>query len=132
MTAPDRAFIDKFYQEALALLQESRIYMNNQATNDLNSLSPDYSLHISSEITRVTTRLTEVIAWLLMHRATCGTDYLKLHKPSPHLSAELNCIEDSVANSPYPLPLELRELLTKTRNLYLRLLRLEDMEKENS
>jgi regulator of CtrA degradation len=130
MTSPDQAFIEKFYQEAMALMQESREYMTQQADQDLNSLSPEYALHIGSEITRVTTRLTDIMAWLLLHRASRGTSYLRLHKPSPKLNADETCLEDSTATSLYPLPHQLHQLLDETRNLYLRLLRLEQMGRE--
>lgn len=126
MINPDPAFVDKFYQEAISLLVESRAYISGQALNDMNSIDPSYSLNISKEITRVTSRLTEIIAWILTYRAAGGKKHLHIYKPSPHLSRDSLCMEDSVRNSPHPLPLQLIHLLDETLRLYQRLLRLEE------
>jgi len=125
MNNPDQAFIERFYQEAIKLLVESRAYLQGQAVHDTNSISPDYGLFITTETTRVTARLTEIIAWLLAYKAMSGTNYLQLYRAAPKLSQDPDCMEDSVANSTHPLPHQLNYLLTETRNLYLRLLRLE-------
>lgn len=128
MSLPDQAFIDKFYMEALVLLQESRMYMLRHGNQNVNSLSPEQSLYISTEIARMTTRLTEIIAWLLMHRALCNNRFLQLQNPSPRLTGDPKCMEDSTRDIQYPLHPDLIKLLVKTRNMYIRLKRIDNNE----
>lgn len=129
MTTPDKAFIEKFYQEAIMLLIESRSYLNGRAVHDMNSITPAYGLFISTEITRVTSRLTEIIAWLLAYKAMGNKAYQQIYKTEPKLSEDPSFTEDSIIDSPYPMPQELHHLLEETRKLYLRLLRLENTQK---
>lgn len=129
MLTRDSAFTERLFQEAVCLLQETREYMQWQAPLDLNSLSMQDSLFLSCEVTRVTARLTEIVAWLLAEKAKQMGQIHELGPlhSKPRLSGDEICIADSSNTCPVPIPPRLHELLDKTRNLYLRLLRLEKM-----
>ena len=128
MLTRDSAFTERLFQEAICLLHETREYMQWQAPLDLNTLSMQDSLFLSCEVTRVTARLTEIVAWLLAEKAQQMGQIPELNFSSrPRLSGDEICIADSCKTCPVSIPPKLYELLDKTRNLYIRLLRLEKM-----
>ena len=125
-TKPPIAFFEKTYNDAVALLSESRDYLKTKAPNDLNHIDVDVSLYLTNETTRVTGRLTEIMAWLLAQKASIFG-----HVPQPGYTFKLSesdtFIENSVETSPYPLPQDLRNLLIKTHELYTRVQHLDRM-----
>ncbi len=128
MDTQELTFIEKLFQETILLLHETRDYIEWQAPHDLNSFSTEDSMFLSCEVSRTTARLTEIMAWLLAQSARkLGqiTEH-RLLKTKPCLSGDENCIIDSTLSCPVTLPIRLLELLDKTRNLYLRILRLEE------
>lgn len=62
-------FFDRTYQDASTLLYKAREYVRLQAFYDLEPLSPLLSLKVSSEILRITARLTQIMACLLAQKA---------------------------------------------------------------
>ena len=63
------AFLDGTYEEALKLTREARDYLAVQESNDLARLAPEARLVASCETMRLTSRLSQVMAWLLVQKA---------------------------------------------------------------
>jgi regulator of CtrA degradation len=63
------AFFDKTYSEALALTEETYAYLSEINHDDIDVDSPTENLCLRCEAFRLTTRLMQVVAWLLTQRA---------------------------------------------------------------
>ena len=61
--------IDSLYVEAMVLADEARSYFDRNGREDRLSLDPIARVGFSCESLKVTTRLMQVIAWLLTQRA---------------------------------------------------------------
>ena len=68
MTAPN-AFIEPTYDDTMALLDEARNYVGFREPELREGLSDAVRLRASYETMRVTSRLTQVMAWLLTQKA---------------------------------------------------------------
>ena len=63
------AFFSRTYDEALAMLRETRDYLTGRGKLELRALPREAALDYSRESMRLTARLTQVMAWLLLQRA---------------------------------------------------------------
>src|SRR3546814_11761976 len=63
------AFFNKTYDEALTRIIEARNYIAFQEAGDVSGLGPDARLLASQETMRITSRMTQIIAWMLCQRA---------------------------------------------------------------
>ena len=127
VTAP-RPFLKKLYDEAYALLVESRNYFAFRQDQDVSGLASDTRLLISQETMRITCRLTQVMAWLFCQRAVENGE----KPPEWALAEEFAlggqdvCLEDSWVDDTR-LPTAVRGLSERTLSLYIRVGRLDDM-----
>jgi regulator of CtrA degradation len=64
--------VDALYVEAMVLADEARSYFDTQGRDDRLSLDPVDRVGFSCESLKVTTRLMQVIAWLLTQRAVAA------------------------------------------------------------
>jgi hypothetical protein len=62
-------FLESTYEEAYDLLIETRDYIENRIPEVRQHASPAYKMVLSVETMRLTTRLTQVMAWLLTQKA---------------------------------------------------------------
>ncbi|MFV3073098.1 DUF1465 family protein [Niveispirillum fermenti] len=126
------AFFNRTYDETMSLLLEARNYVAYQEAADQRSLPPAVRLQASYESMRVTSRLTQVMAWILAQKAVhageltqeqaVGDDYA--------LSGGHICSDPSGPDN-LALPPALRSLLQRSHGLYMRTSRLEDMVRRN-
>ena len=66
----ETTFFGRTYDEALQLVTEARDYfVNNVGTDRSNGVSIAHRLTYDCETLRLSTRLTQVMAWLFMQRA---------------------------------------------------------------
>jgi len=63
------AFYDRLFAEALSLCRETRDYMNGAGGQPVPGAAFDHQLAFCLEGMRLTARLTQVMAWLLVQRA---------------------------------------------------------------
>ncbi|MDA0663564.1 MAG: DUF1465 family protein [Proteobacteria bacterium] len=118
--------------EALALLVEARNYINvlRQQEPDVNErqLNRDSSLYLglSLETMRLTSRLTQVMAWMLAQRAVMAGEITPEEGNSERfrLSGQTVCLEHD-AEKLNAVPGSLRDLLQRSYDLYCRVARLE-------
>src|SRR5262249_31497053 len=69
MQGADTRFLERIYDEAKALLIEARDYVQMLGPVDRAAMAPIDNLRCISEGLRLTTRLTEVMAWSLTQKA---------------------------------------------------------------
>jgi len=112
------------YDEALGLLIESRDYV--AATMDEHRDSMDLRLAVSCETMRLTSRLTQVMAWLLVQRAVHSGEMTALEAMDEQhrLAGQKVCLAVDCAID-VTLPIALQSLLDRSYRLYLRIQRLD-------
>ncbi|WP_343066844.1 DUF1465 family protein [Nitrospirillum iridis] len=121
------AFFDRTYEETMALLVEARNYVAFQEAKDQRGLPPQVRLQISYESLRVTSRLTQVMAWLLALKALHAHELTAEQVLGEQfaLSGGTICSDPSGPDNS-ELPSGLRSLLQRSHSLYMRAERLED------
>ncbi|WP_207459914.1 DUF1465 family protein [Azospirillum sp. SYSU D00513] len=120
-------FFNGPYDETMALLVEARNYIAYHEAYDQKDLPPHVRLQISYESMRVTSRLTQVMAWLLAQKAVHAGEISREQGASEEfaLSGGDICTDPSGADNEQ-LPSGLRSLLERSHRLYMRVARLDE------
>ncbi len=120
-------FFSKLYDETMAQLCEARDLIGRRMGADA-SLPIPVRLAYSRETMRLSTRLTSVMAWLLMQRAVIEGEMSAADaaKDEHRLAGRDLCLEGACAEHD-ELPAALRALLDQSHGLYQRVARLDDM-----
>jgi regulator of CtrA degradation len=121
-------FFNGPYDETMALLIEARNYIAYHEAFDQQNLPPHIRLQISYESMRVTSRLTQVMAWLLAQKAVHAGEISREQGASEEfaLSGGEICTDPSGPDNE-GLPAGLRSLLERSHKLYMRVARLDQM-----
>lgn len=121
-------FFDRAYEETMALLVEARNYVAFQEAVDQRGLAPAVRLQVSYESMRVTSRLTQVMAWMLAQKAVHAGEMSQEKAIGEEfaISGGTICSDPSGPDNAQ-LPTGLRSLLERSHSLYMRTTRLEEM-----
>lgn len=124
---PSLVVFNKTYDEANVLLLEAREYVKFYAARDVQHLPPIERLKVSCEAMRVTARLTQIMAWLLMQKAirageVARDDYLT---DEAKILVGGTCLDTS-SQEDLAVPPRLRDLLSRSFTLYQRVQRLDE------
>ena len=121
-------FFSRTYDEALQLTREARDYIANIGAQERAKLTPGGKLAASCEEMRLTARLTQVMAWLMIQRAVHEGEITRAEaaRPEHRLEGQTACLADPVVPMD-ELPNRLAELLEQSRKLYERVQRLDAM-----
>lgn len=127
MRSATMAFLDRTYEEAKSMLAEARIYLRCQEPADRDGMSEIEGLRAVGEGLRLTTRLTEVLAWSMVQQSLHQGEMTREEavEPRRRLGSHKICIEDDALPGDYELPAKLASLLQRSRALYERALRLD-------
>ena len=121
-------FVNPAYRETVDLLSEVHTYISYRQSVDESRLTSQQRLHISYETMRLTARVTQIMAWLLLQRATQNGEIERsdaVFEPTILIGSTL--LELSLPGpEQYGLPLGLRNLLDRSHILYMRVKRLDD------
>jgi regulator of CtrA degradation len=126
--APTVTYFDNTFEEALALAREARNYIVYQDTVEAAKLDPAERLVVSCESMRVTARVGQIIAWLLVQKAVHAGELSrdKAAEAPYRLSGQKICsASELIADE--KIPLRLAELLERSHSLYTRVERLDAM-----
>jgi regulator of CtrA degradation len=132
-TAPT-AFFSKTYDETMSLLVEVRDYVAHDPKRDREDLAPSIGALLCCEALRVTARLTQVMAWLLAQKAIHAGELSPAQlvaQNGPLAEIEI-CMADEAGEEIGFLPQYFRDLLDRSRRLYLRVARLDEMVRRNA
>ncbi|MCR6632362.1 MAG: DUF1465 family protein [Magnetospirillum sp.] len=124
MQAP--TYFRRTYDETMTLMVEARNYMAYVERREREQAGAVAGLRMSCEAMRVTSRLTQVMAWLMMQRAVHEGE-IEPHTAldeANRLSGGEVCLDDSFSRDE-SLPGGLRSLLERSFSLYQRVVRLE-------
>lgn len=120
------AYFRRTYDETMELMVEARNYMAFVERRERERAGLATGLRMSCEAFRVTSRLTQVMAWLMMQRAVHEGEV----EPAAALAEENRlsggevCLDDSFAQDE-TLPGGLRSLMDRSFRLYQRVARIE-------
>ncbi|MET0365034.1 MAG: DUF1465 family protein [Sphingobium sp.] len=120
----DGKLIDDLYVEAMVLADEARGYLEKGAAVERELLEPMERVQFSCEALKITTRLMQVIAWLLSRRA-----FLRGEIDAAEVRSEKYRLGDAAATDHYTtrdLPSDMRVLIAASESLYMRAQRLEE------
>jgi regulator of CtrA degradation len=121
-------FLNKTYDEALGLLVEARDYLAHKEPSERRAVAVGDRLIINCEAMRVTSRLTQVMAWLLIQKAVDAGELSPVEATAEQhrLSGQEVCRQRD-AFGPIEMPNGLRSLLDRSYRLYERVERLDAM-----
>ena len=122
------AFFDANYDEALTLAEEARDYLARHQGTDRSAVEPLDRMAVSCAALKVTSRLTQVMAWLLVQKAVQAGEMSRSEAAGEayRLSGQDVCL------SPRPLeeralPAPFADIYERSRKLYERVARLDSM-----
>lgn len=115
------------YDETMGLMVEARNYMAYVERRERERAGLATGLRMSCEAMRVTSRLTQVMAWLMMQRAVHEGEVSvdEALDENNRLAGEDICLDESF-NRDEALPGGLRSLMDRSYRLYVRVARLEE------
>lgn len=123
------AFFDSTFDEALALTREARDYLTHREPLERERMTPNDRMLASCEAMRLTSRLTQVMAWLLVQKAVHAGEMTR----EEARAEEFRLAGKSVCDETRP-PVEgslqprLAELLDRSHRLYQRVARLDALQ----
>lgn len=124
------AFVGSTYDEAMALLEETRNFL---AEDRQRGETPTVRIAISYEAMRVTTRLVQVVAWLLARKAVMAGELSPAQAAAErHMLSDAPLCRDAQGEENMNLPEELRALLAASHLLYRRVLRLDELARKTA
>ncbi len=123
------AFFDSTFEEALALTREARDYLTHGEPRERERMTPNDRMLASCEAMRLTSRLTQVMAWLLVQRAVHAGEMSREEAKAPEfrLAGKSVCEETRLPVEGSLQP-RLAELLDRSLSLYQRVARLDALQ----
>ncbi|HWA44806.1 MAG TPA: DUF1465 family protein [Hypericibacter adhaerens] len=122
------AFFDRTYDETLLLIREAREYFAERQGQSASVSRAAVELVTSCESMRLTARLTQIMAWLLVQKAVHAGELTRDDAVKPeHRLGGRNVCEIEGPWSELGLPQRLQALLSRSLSLYNRVARLDDM-----
>ncbi|MBC8793130.1 MAG: DUF1465 domain-containing protein [Tagaea sp. CACIAM 22H2] len=119
-------FLCRAYDETMGLLLSARHYCAAVQPRETAPSDPNDRLHLNCEAMRLTTRLAQVMAWLLAQRAVAEGELSaeKARTPDYRLGAHEVCLADTTAQVNELSP-RLGDLMARSLNLFERIARLD-------
>ena len=124
---PQVSVFNRTYDETVDLMVEAKNYLSHIDSVERRRIDSSSGLRLSCEALRVTSRLTQVMAWLMMQRAVQEGEITvddALAEPN-RLSSEDVCLNILAGQDPV-IPKGLRSLLDRSLQLYVRVSRIEE------
>lgn len=117
------------YDEAFCLLVEARNYVKNDVVAFKYADNPPDPLAMTQETLRLTSRLTQVMAWLMAQRAVhegeIGEE--EFIKDKYRLEGQAVCLKRAIDEMVEDMPEGLSDLLNRSYSLYSRIMRLDEL-----
>lgn len=114
---------DNNYSETLNLLTKAEKFLKSYSLQRAQEPNEMRDMRINCEMTRVTARLTQIMAWLLAQKAFLAGE-IALKEASSHKYMIKNdpfCLLNSINGQEKNYPLPMQELLSDSLGLYRRI-----------
>lgn len=123
------AFFDSTFEEALALTREARDYLTHQEPRERGHMTPNDRMLASCESMRLTSRLTQVMAWLLVQKAVHAGEMTREEARASQyrLGGQSVCLDGKPPVEGTLQP-RLAELMQRSLSLYQRVARLDALQ----
>ncbi len=119
-------FLPRIYSETMQLLVQAHDYFHMHGAADQERLDVRRRSLYCSEMSRVTMRLSCIMAWLLARRAITSEDTMTSNQASAYrLDCRDMCMHQNIEAEAI-LPPFINQLLTQSYELYERVARLDD------
>ena len=119
-------YFDRTYRETMRLLVEARDYMRFREPTDRRAMPDDHRLAVNCEALRVTSRLTHIMAWLLVQKAVHAGEMTAAEAAAAdHRLAGQAVCRERIAAGGVAMPPTLEQLLEQSYQLYARVERLD-------
>lgn len=127
-TPKPTAFYNKTFDETVSLLEETRDYVACGARTERRLWREADGIRMSAELMRVTARLTQVMAWLLVQKAIHAGELRPTEgaRGPNRLSGRKVCLDTRMQGDRH-IPPVLNNLLDRSYRLYVRVSRLDEM-----
>lgn len=125
-------FRNPAYNEALELLSEAHSYISYRQTVEERHLSAEGRMQVSYQVMRLTARLTQIMAWLMLQRAMQNNEIAAeeaVFDPAITVSSDVLALDQD--DYDLKVPTGLKRLLERSHGLYLRMQRLEQQVRSN-
>lgn len=126
------AFFSRTYDEAYALLLEARNYVAYEEAGDRAQLDHYARLNVTMETMRLTTRITEIMAWLLYQKAVHAGEMSAEDARTDDCRLGRNHLCLGGSGRAETLPRRLGDLMSRSRKLYLRVMRLDELQEKDT
>ncbi len=122
------AFFAKTYGEALVLAEQARDYMAGPVQAERNRLGAEATMRATAESFRLSARITQMMAWMFVQCAVERGEMTadQARSDAYRLGAREICLTRD-QQSINRLPPTLKDLMTRSEQLYHRVARLDDM-----
>ena len=120
-------FLPKLYKETLDLLLQTHDYFGRYAQSDQEILPLGAKVVYSTEMSRITARLTSIMAWVMARRAAFVGE-ISMDDANKKFRLDSRDVCEFVnPQAKFVLPNHFNTLLERTLTLYQRIARLDDM-----
>jgi regulator of CtrA degradation len=118
--------LNRIFEETMALLIDARDYVLRYESAETAQLTPTSRLLVRRETMRITSRLTQVMAWLLVQKAVFAGEISRAEaaEPAHRLAGHRLCL-DTEGGRFDGVPPRLSTLLERSYRLYTRIARLD-------
>ncbi len=119
-------FLAGIFNETLALLLETHEYFNRYGRINQRKISEHNRMLYSREMSRITIRLSSVMAWLMAQKAVAsGQISQQVATENYRLDCKETCLEQT-EEAKYILPDSMNQLLSESYRIYSRVNRLDE------
>jgi regulator of CtrA degradation len=122
--ANSQAFAGLF-RDGMALVEETATYLDGPGRAESKKLARAAALAYATESMRLTTRLMQLASWLLLHRAVKEGEMSLAQANKEKTKVKLSATDHHDANNMELLPETLRDLITRSQALQLKVRRLD-------
>ena len=114
------------FREGMALVESTASYLDGQGRTDSRGLPRGVALTYATESMRLTTRLMQLASWLLLQRAVNDGEMTAEQALAEKAKVRIRGFETTTDGPGWDaLPAPLRDLVTRSRSLQDRILRLD-------
>jgi regulator of CtrA degradation len=119
-----KVVFERTYQDTLSILLKSESFLKAFSDRPINTEHTHNDLRINCEMTRVTARVSQVMAWLLAQKAAYAGEitFEEANSPRYRIEEDPFCMVDSLDDPTKDLPLPVKNLLQESYSLYKRVL----------
>lgn len=119
-------FMTSVLEEASELLESAQDYFNQFGSEDMEDLSPVDRLLYTSEMTRISLRLSAIMAWIIIQKAVFSGTITQRRALRYALGHYNICSVNNIEECTFILPSYVCYLLGQSAKLYERVQRLDE------